>query len=207
MTFKRIGIALFLSVLFAAFLGAQSVTELAKKEKERRAALKGKTTVVTNKDLDSLKKKPAIETGRTETPAAESLEGAEGAGEEEVPAAAPAVRRAVPREPPPAVELKQKPEDPDSLAARQYEKVKADLQANWESAQERLDLLTLKMNALWQQFYSMDDMTTKDAIQAQISETYEKLLQAEDEEAKAKEALEGFLSGTKKDGVPEIWVR
>ncbi len=207
MTFKRIGIALFLPLFLATFLGAQSLAEMAKKEKERRAALKGKTTVVTNKDLNSLTKKPAIETGRTETPAVENTEEAEATENEEAPVTAPGIRRAVPREPPPPVELKKKPEDRDSLAGRQYEQVQADLQAKWESAQERLDLLTLKMNALWQQFYSMDDMTTKDAIQIQISETYEKLLEAETEEAKAKETLESFLSGTKKEGAPEIWIR
>ena len=57
-------LALVGAVLFAASLvAAQSVAEAAKKEKERRENLKGKTTqVVTNADLAKTQKKPAVGT-------------------------------------------------------------------------------------------------------------------------------------------------
>lgn len=57
-------------------------------------------------------------------------------------------------------------------------------------AQEYVELLTLKMNALWQEFYSMDDMTSRDWIQQQISKTYEKLLKAQEDEAKVRTQFE-----------------
>jgi len=48
-------------MLFVNFLCSQSVVELAKKEKERRAKLKGKkAVVVTNNDLRNLRKGPAL---------------------------------------------------------------------------------------------------------------------------------------------------
>ena len=48
-------------MLFVNFLCSQSVVELAKKEKERRAKLKGKTAaVVTNNDLKNLRTGPAV---------------------------------------------------------------------------------------------------------------------------------------------------
>ena len=48
-------------MLFANFLCSQSVVELAKNEKERRANLKGKTAVVvTNNDLRNLRRGPAV---------------------------------------------------------------------------------------------------------------------------------------------------
>ncbi len=58
---KKIITITFSLMLFANFLCSQSVVELAKKEKERRAKLKGKTAVVvTNSDLWNLKKQEAI---------------------------------------------------------------------------------------------------------------------------------------------------
>ena len=48
-------------MLFVSFLCSQSVVELAKTEKERRAKLKGKkAVVVTNVDLRNLKKREAV---------------------------------------------------------------------------------------------------------------------------------------------------
>jgi hypothetical protein len=58
---KKIIAITFSLMLFVNFLGSQSVVELAKKEKERRAKLKGKkAVVVTNNDLWDLKKREAV---------------------------------------------------------------------------------------------------------------------------------------------------
>jgi len=48
----------------------------------------------------------------------------------------------------------------------------------------------LKMNALWQEFYSLDDMTPRDLIQKQISETYLQLQKAKAEEERLKKQLQ-----------------
>jgi len=58
---KKIITITFSLMLLVNFLCSQSVVELAKKEKERRAKLKGKTTVVvTNNDLRNLRRGPAV---------------------------------------------------------------------------------------------------------------------------------------------------
>ena len=58
---KKIITITFSLMLFVNFLCSQSLVELAKKEKERRASLKGKTAVVvTNADLRNLKKQEAV---------------------------------------------------------------------------------------------------------------------------------------------------
>lgn len=58
---KKIITITFSLVLFANFLCSQSVVELAKREKERRANLKEKAAVVvTNADLWNLKKQEAV---------------------------------------------------------------------------------------------------------------------------------------------------
>jgi hypothetical protein len=61
MGMKKIITITFSLMLFVNFLCSQSVVELAKKEKERRANLKGKTAVVvTNNDLRNLRRGPAV---------------------------------------------------------------------------------------------------------------------------------------------------
>ncbi|MQY61652.1 hypothetical protein GH153_07455, partial [bacterium] len=58
---KKIITITFFLMLLVNFLCSQSVVELAKKEKERRAKLKGKTAVVvTNNDLRNLRRGPAL---------------------------------------------------------------------------------------------------------------------------------------------------
>ncbi len=58
---KKIITITFSLILFVNFLCSQSVVELAKKEKERRDKLKGKTAVVvTSNDLRNLRKEPTV---------------------------------------------------------------------------------------------------------------------------------------------------
>jgi hypothetical protein len=86
-------------MLCVAFLSAQSLVELAKKEKERREQLKGKSAkVITNDDLKRIKRTPGISVS---LPAA---------GEE---AAAMSRRFSISQEPPPALQNRyaQEPND------------------------------------------------------------------------------------------------
>jgi len=58
---KKTITVIFCFLLFVSFLFSQSLVELAKKEKERRAKLKGKKAiVVTNADLKKLRRGPAL---------------------------------------------------------------------------------------------------------------------------------------------------
>ena len=219
---KKIVVALFLFVLGVSFAGAQSLAELAKKEKERRAALKGKQTVVTNADLGKLKKKPAMSESVPEKPAEEAEGGEEAApGGEPAEAAAvegeeapgegdiqPAGGETLPAEvqPPPAEE----PPAEDAgaeLSKEEFDLRKSELEDAWNKAQELVELLTLKMNGLWQEFYSLDDMQHRERIQQQISETYEKLLRAQDDEIKVRKELDDFIAHAPREGVPKIWIR
>ena len=76
---KKIITLTFSVMLFVSFLCSQSMVELAKKEKERRAKVKGKTAVViTNSDLRNLKRgagvviiEPAFNEARLSLPSEE----------------------------------------------------------------------------------------------------------------------------------------
>src|SRR5512143_3634030 len=73
---------LVLPFLLVSFLQSQSLAELAKKEKARRAALKGKTAIViTTADIARVKKRPAVETTTQELAVEEGAETAQVEGQ------------------------------------------------------------------------------------------------------------------------------
>ncbi len=177
----------------------QTLAEIAKKERERRESLKGKKgIVVTNAELAKLKKKPALE-----IPSGESQ------AEPEQPPVAASSNPTSPETlllpeagepatlPPPAESASQSSTDANLIA----------LQERWEKAKEYVELLTLKMGALWQQFSNVDNPGAKEAIQLAISETFIKLQNAQEEEDKARQELERYLGQVKKESTPSLWIR
>ncbi|MHB8055171.1 MAG: hypothetical protein ACYDH3_07995 [Candidatus Aminicenantales bacterium] len=160
-------------------LSAQDLANAAKKEKERRAALKNKPSVtVTNDDLERSKKKAAFI--RIENNTGEAL-----AGEEAQPAEPEKKPTAVPAEPDEAVNVDSAP---DPALAR------AELQDRYNRAKEHLDYLNLKMRALQQQLFSFNTMETKDKVQRDIAETRDMFQAAEADEAQLKKELDDFSS-------------
>jgi hypothetical protein len=190
MSARRLFALAFLTAMLSSLLFPQTLAEIAQKERERRAALKGKkAAVITNASLAKLKKKPALET----PPAPPAPVTEEVVSPEAAPAAA-----AEPQEPPAtALPAAENPIHPDLKA----------LQERWDKAKEYVELLTLKMGALWQQFYNLEDMTTKDALQQSIAETFIKLQKAQEEETQARQDLEKFLGQQKKEPGSSIWIR
>ena len=205
---KKLLISLFLPLFLASFLQSQSLAELAKKEKERRAALKGKgATVTTSADLAKVKRKPAVESATQEQTAEET---AAQAGQADVKAkqgeAPPAAGQ-------PAAAAAEKPaeETPPgetpAMSEKEFQAKQAELVEVAKEKQEMIDLLTLKLNSLYQEFYGLDNMKSREIIQLQISDTYDKLLKAEADAKKATKDLEDFIANTKRENVPGIWIR
>ena len=206
MSKKKIVASLFLPLLLASFLQSQSLAELSKKEKERRAANKGKTTTVTSADIAKVKKRPAVET----TEAQAAAEGEAQAGEAQVqqegaPPAAQQAAEAAAQAEKPAEEAP--PPDPAALSAQENQRKLNELATISEQKNDMVDLLTLKLNSLYQQFHGLDNVQSREQIQVQISETYDKLLKAEAEAVKAKKDLENFMAQTKKASAQKIWIK
>jgi hypothetical protein len=216
--------AFFLPLLLVSFLQSQSLADLAKKEKERRAALKGKTaTVVTTADVAKVKKRPAVESTSQEQTAEEAAaagqagEAAQGAGaqgqaQEGVtpPATAGQGQAAEAQAVKPDEAQKPAetaPAEAPPMSDKDYRAKQAELAQAAQDKQELVDLLTLKMNSLYQEFYGLDNMKSREIIQTQISDTYDKLLKAEVEAKKATKDLEDFLAQAKKDQTPGIWIK
>ena len=155
---KRTGIFVILSLVFSSFLCAQTLAELAKQEKERRAKLtKQETVLITNKNITKYKKTAAVTIEPGTAP--QSQPQTEARPETTTPTVTEEIRP----------EVKTPPQtDPQ-----------ADFEQKLAKAEEYVDLLTIKMRGLWQEFYSMDDMTSRDSIQRQIDTTYRQLEKAQ----------------------------
>jgi hypothetical protein len=193
MRYIKILAVVVLPFLLISWLWSQDLTAAAKKEKERREAAKAKkVTVITNADLASVKKKAAVATGETGETTAEG-EGAQAEGANPESAANPAENTDTSAQE--ALPMGTGTGTPGSAEDAQ----KALLEGNYLKAKEYADLLETKVNALWQTFYNMDDMTPKDQIQQQIADTFDKYQLAREDENKAKEELDLYLSTIKKD--------
>jgi len=159
MGLKKLITTCLIPLFFVTLLSSQSLVELAKKEKERRAKLKGKTSIlVTNADLKELKKKAAVSVPESQ------LE---------------AIRRRAAQSPVRS--------EPSGDIDRQSPENLEELEAKWKKADEYVELLTLKINGLQQKFYTFRDWTLRDSIQREIRDTYQKLQTAQQDAAKAKE--------------------
>jgi hypothetical protein len=185
-------------LLLSSMLLSQSLAEIAQKERERRAALKGqKVVVVTNAELGKVKRKPAVDVGEAPpaAPAARpSTAESEQAALTETPAAA-----AKPPETPTTAGA-----PPGPAAVPQNLQV---LQERWDKSKEYVELLTLKMSALWQEFNGLRDPHAQDAVRQSISETYAKLHTAQEEETKARLEFERSLGEAKKESTPQLWIK
>lgn len=204
---KVLAVSLLLSLCGLSYTVAQeqSLAELARKEKERREALKSKTVkVITNKDLENLQKTPAL-----------ILKGQETSTLEETPTQSSVstssdqkvVHRVTVDKVPGKQSTYSSPAGTADQLSSSADTASSSLETAWKKAQEYVELLTLKMNALWQQFYSLDDMTSRDHIQRQISETYEKLIKAQEEETRLRTEYEKQLGQKKSEGATPIWIK
>ena len=176
MKLKKFIVVISLPLFFSSLLFSQNLIELARKEKERRARLKGlKTVVVTNADLGRVRKRPALRTTRIESPGSMATSPQ---GTSEMDKSEPA-RTQRPAQQDPNVDRR----EPGQPSTEQ-------LEADYYKAKEYTQLLTIKLRGLWQEYYSMDDMTDRGSIQKQIAETSLQIERAQRDEAIAKKAME-----------------
>ncbi len=205
---KRIAIVIVVLGL-AASLGAQSLVELAKKEKARRESLKGRhAVVIKNSDLLRVEKVPAVEVVVPEPAVGEDILGEEGTIEpgslpdEAAPASlpsgsgAPSGRRIVP-----AVGA-----DGPLITGdvnRDQEGPGGTIEAQLEAARDLVDLLTTKMNALRQQFEFQDAMVPGYVIQKQLDETNQRLAKAQAQQARIEAQIAKKTPAGKAPGEPE----
>lgn len=178
--------------IFVALVGSlygQSVSDLARREKARREALKGnRAKVVTNVDLAAVRKTPAVivvNPDSAEESNASGIAGQDpsgltsgGTGDASGPVVmVPTVAKNGPV-------LMGNSDSADAAASA------GDAESRLKAANELIDLLSTKMNALMQESNNLNTMTPKDVIQRQIDETNRKLIRVQDEAARLKDQIE-----------------
>ena len=173
----------------AASLGAQSLVDLAKREKDRREALKGRhAVVVKNKDLLRVQKLPAVEIVDTSGRADEADQTVSPLDSE-----AP-VRQIAPRVAADGPTIMGNGESSDQASSEET------LEARLKSANELVDLLTTKMNALRQQYEFQDAMVPGSVIQEQMADTNQRLMKAQALQAKIHAEMDKRGLGKKNPG-------
>jgi len=164
---------IFLAVLgLTASLGAQSVADLAKREKERREGLKGRhAVVVKNRDLLRVQKLPAVEVTNPDTAVGEDGMGEAQAvdpatissnADQAVPlsgSGAPPVQKIVPPVAADGSTLMGSGESVNQASSGET------LEVQLKAAADLVDLLTLKLSALRQQYEFQDAMVPGTVIQ------------------------------------------
>jgi hypothetical protein len=173
MGLKRIAAAAIMLIICAAFLSPQSLVEAAKKEKERRAKIKNKSTkVVTNADLRKGNKTPSVDVASDQVIKKDNTK-PESTVSPEAKLKKPQAK-------------KDTVEDKSANLAR--------LEQNYEKAKERVELLLMKMNGLWQKYNNPGDMTPKTRVQSEIAQTYLLLQKAQKDAEKAKKERDAVMS-------------
>lgn len=186
---KRIWIVVAVLGLTAS-LGAQSLADLAKREKARREGLARHAVVIKNQDLLLIKKVPAVEVTRPEgegwpaeeAQAPDQAVAAEGQGNEAAQEPAPA----------------------GGNAASGIPEGIGQLQDQLKAADALVEELTNEMNSLRQQFESQNAMVPGYIIQERMDETSQRLSQALTRQAKIREKLGNRAPAPKKEpGAPD----
>ncbi len=193
---------------FSAYLGAQSLADLAKMEKARRESLKGRhAAVITNADLLRVQKIPAV---LVAPPGAESGEGVVGEGQDVEPATVPdegesanlpsgsgaPSRRIMPSVAPNGPLI-------TGDVNRDLAEGGGTLEAQLKAANELVDLLTTKMAALRQQFEFQDAMVPGSVVQQQLDETGQRLVKAQAQQARIEAQIAKGAAPKKAPDEPE----
>jgi len=185
MNIKKIAAGLILPFLLTSLLCSQSVVELAKNEKQRRTKLRlqGKRAkVVTKADLKNIKRGAALTTILSLVSSRDRQ-----------------IATSTPEEPPAReeqpIEVQAKDDEAEGLKTLQ-----AQLEDRWEKAKGNVNILSRKLNTLWKQFYSMDDLSARENVQSEISKTSQYLQTAKGEETSIREELRKVTALLRKIG-------
>lgn len=184
---KAIVVAIF--VALAGSVYGQSIVDLARQEKARREALGGnRARVVTNADLAFVRKTPAVIVVTPETASewnAEGIAGTESASGVDQGTGEASGEAAMA----PTVDKDGRVLTGNSNASEQPVSTR-EIEARLRAANEIIDLLNTKINALMQESNNPNSMTSKDGLQRQIDETNRKLIRMQEEAARLKDQIE-----------------
>ncbi len=191
---KKLAAAIAVVLLGAAITAyAQSLGELAKKEKERREKLKGDSKVITNSDTPKYANSN-ITTVSLPTPA---------------PADKSAGEKTVTEPTNPAAALKAAADEPTDFQGRPesfWRQTFADARQKVKELENESNVLILRINDLQNRFYRTDDGFQRQAIQADLQKTFYQQDLNKQNLAKARAMLEDLEKEARKSGALPGWI-
>lgn len=179
---------LLLILSFALTAPAQSLGDLAKKEKERREKVKSGAKVITNDDTAKYAA-GAVTTSSLPAPPPQK-------GPEASQADGTAPQGADPNEP---TDLQGRPES-------FWRQTFADARSKVSELENEANVLVLKVNELQNRFYNTDDGFQRQAVQRELQKTLYQQDQNKQDLAKAKAVLEELEKEARKSGALPGWI-
>ncbi len=88
-----------------------------------------------------------------------------------------------------------------------WRNLKREIEERISQAEKKVESLKEEINALYRDFYSIDDPARREQIQVKIVEETRKMEEAEKDLEKAKKDLEEFLERARKEGALPGWLR
>ena len=153
-------------ICLSSWVSPQSLVELSKKEKERRAKVKQKKIlVITNFDLIKIKRNPSVELRANAAKVRAQTDSASNTEDKDTESA------------------ESKAENADQID----DAAVARLEESWNKSEEYTFLIALRIRALLQEFYSTGNTTLKEDIQRQMNTVSQQLEKAKKDTEKAKE--------------------
>jgi hypothetical protein len=187
---------IFLAVMgLAASLGAQSLVDLAKREKERRESFRGRhAVVIKNLDLLLVKKATAVEVTIPEGGAGENLQpGDQSAPATDVTGEAGLVT------PPSGSEAGSEPPATGENVSEDITEGSGPLEDQLKRVDALVEDLTTEMNSLRQQYEAQNTMVPGYVIQQQLEETNQRLVRAQNRQTAIRTKMEKQGLPIKKD--------
>jgi hypothetical protein len=193
MKFISIAITAFLLTACTSFAHSQSLSELAKKEKERRAALKADSKVITNEKANQ-----ALGTVTTPPPTSATTEKPPAEGEQK-----PATEASA--EKPKAVS--DEPVDFQGRTESFWRQTFADARKRVKDLENESNVIVLKLNDLQNQFYRENDGYKQQQIQREIQKKFFEQDTNKQALAQAKGDLVDLEREARKSGALPGWIR
>ena len=193
-----------LALVLASTAYSQSLGDLAKKEKERRQAVKTDSKIITN-DKIAKYQGAAVSTGTPSSPATNEPQAGKGSAVEQKPAgeAETKVESAAPLGKPASDE----PVDFQGRSESFWKQTMADARQRITQLENECNVLILKRNDLQNRFYKENDGFKQQAIQRDIQKTLYEQDQNKENLAKAKAALTDLEQEARKSGALPGWIR
>lgn len=185
-----------ITILVINITYAQSLADIAKKEKERREKIKTPAKVITNETVQEHLQGKGNPPGTIMQPSEE--------GAESDTTSIPTI--ATQEESTKSEKASSEPTDMEGNNESYWRSKIQDAKERITNMEKQVDDLQLRLNSLQMSFYAMDDPNQRQLLNVEIDKTFEMLAKAKDDLQKAKQDLEDIKEEGRRKGALPGWI-